>query len=88
MTNQPDIFNFLQQGIKNHLNQMGEDAQLGRELKPIFEKFLYESRGLEVWPDANHIWHVEKAGLKQFQSVSYAACVEWALKQPMKPQEP
>lgn len=84
MNNQPNLINFLQQGISEHLRQMELSAQLGRELYKLLQDHIQETRGILVWEKTDYVCRVDRDGLVLFESVSLAACFEFALKQPVK----
>ncbi len=87
MNSESDLINLIKQNIGDHLTQFEEDAQIGRELRVVIRNHLEITRNLVIWRKADHLpYRVEpfKGQGVLFESASYIACVEWALKQPMK----
>lgn len=63
------------------IRDTAQQIQLSSDLQHIIEDYLYKSRKFKISSSgvSSAIFH---AGIMQFQSVSYAACIEWALQQP------
>ena len=82
MRNSADMIG-TQLGITRAINDVLWKSTHFDELDRAISEFIRREKGLEVWRTDNGHCGVHKNGLQVFHSVSYAACVEWALQQPM-----
>ncbi len=81
MNNGADMMGMLF-GIQKVVNDTLWKATHFDELDRAIMDFIAREKGLEVWRTDDGQCGVHKHGLEVFRSVSYAACIEWALKQP------